>query len=164
SYCLYHCQDDEWIQVAAVKQEHWEGLCATAGVDGAAPRDEAGAALVQAFLQRTAMQWSRALDDAGVPNEIPIDPHAGDLMLFDGDNERAGLVVEYEQPGVGRMRQFGELIKFSENPGLIHGPPPRVGEHTREILDWLGYDDAQMNELNDAGVVTWPDENYAWGW
>jgi crotonobetainyl-CoA:carnitine CoA-transferase CaiB-like acyl-CoA transferase len=164
SYCLYHCQDDEWIQVAAVKPEHWDALCTTAGVDATQSRSDAGRELAQAFLQRTALQWSRALDAAGVPNEIPLDPHGGDLMLFDGDNERAGLVVEYEQPLMGRMRQFGELIRFSETPGRIYGPPPRVGEHTKEILGWLGYDGAQMDQLKADGVVTWPDENYAWGW
>ena len=42
---------------------------------------------------------------------------------------------------MGMMRQFGELIQFSETPGTIHGPPPLVGENTREILDWLGYTD-----------------------
>jgi crotonobetainyl-CoA:carnitine CoA-transferase CaiB-like acyl-CoA transferase len=160
SYCLYHCQDDEWIQVAAVKPEQWTALCETARVNNDAPREEIGPALAQAFRQRTALQWSRALDDAGVPNEVAIDTHAGDLMLFDGDNERAGLVVEYDHPIVGRLRQFGELIRFSETPGRIYGPPPRVGEHTKEILTWLGYDDAQMDALKSDGVVTWPDENY----
>ena len=30
------------------------------------------------------------------------------------------------------------LIDFSETPGHINGPPPLVGEHTVEILEWLG--------------------------
>jgi crotonobetainyl-CoA:carnitine CoA-transferase CaiB-like acyl-CoA transferase len=60
------------------------------------------------------------------------------------------------------MRQFGSLIDFSETPGLVHGPPPMVGEHTVEILEWLGIDAAQRDELKDERVVYWPDDNYGW--
>ena len=116
----------------------------------------------RAFATRTAIVWSRMLDDAGVPNEIPRDTQAGEAVFFDADNVRLGLVAEYEHPIVGRMRQFGELIDFSETPGHIGGPPPLVGEHTKDILGWLGYDEAQMQALKDEGTVYWPDENYAW--
>jgi crotonobetainyl-CoA:carnitine CoA-transferase CaiB-like acyl-CoA transferase len=86
------------------------------------------------------------------------------LVLFDGDNERLGLVTEYEHPLMGRMRQFGNLVDFSDTPGRIAGPPPMVGEHTREILAGLGYDEAEIDELRREGVVTWPspDTDYPW--
>ena len=102
------------------------------------------------------------LDDAGVPNEVPRDTNAGEDFFFDADNERLGLVAEYDHPIVGRMRQFGALIDFSETPGHIAGPPPLVGQHTKEILAWLGYDEEQMQALRDAGVVYWPDDAYPW--
>jgi crotonobetainyl-CoA:carnitine CoA-transferase CaiB-like acyl-CoA transferase len=34
---------------------------------------------------------------------------------------------------------------------------PKVGEHTREILDELGLDEAAIDELQGQGVVIWPD-------
>jgi hypothetical protein len=37
-----------------------------------------------------------------------------------------------------------------------------VGEHTVEILEWLGYDAAQRDELRSERVVYWPDGDYAW--
>ena len=79
-------------------------------------REELEALLAPRFLEKTQLTWSNALDDAGVPNEIPIDTKAGDLVLFDADNERLGLVAEYEHPIMGTMRQFGELIQFSDAP------------------------------------------------
>ena len=72
-------------------------------------------------------------------------------------------------PGLGEarkkaiLRQFGSLIDFSETPGLVHGPPPLVGEHTVEILSWLGYTEPAMEELKAERVVYWPDDTYAWG-
>ena len=62
------------------------------------------------------------------------------------------------------MGQYGSFIVFSETPGNIKGPPPLVGEHTVEILEWLGYCEAErdMEALKAEGVVYWPDDNYAW--
>ena len=162
-YRLYETQDG-WVQVAALKPEQWDALCATLGVDPSLDRSTAEAQLDLRFRTRTAVSWSYRLDDAGVPNEIAVDPKGGDLMLFDADNERLGLVADYEHPIMGAMRQFGDTINFSETPGRIYGPPPRVGEHTNEILAWLGHGDADMAELKDQGIVAWPDENYAAAW
>jgi crotonobetainyl-CoA:carnitine CoA-transferase CaiB-like acyl-CoA transferase len=106
------------------------------------------------------VSWSLALDDAGVPNEIPLDPKAGEAMLYDADNVAAGLTAEYEHPVLGRLRQFGQLIDFSETPGRIGGPPPLTGQHTRDIMEWLGYDGVRIDELREAGVVYEPDEHY----
>jgi len=173
-YRLYRTNDG-WIQIAAVKHEHWVALCHALGLpeladdrrfsDHAARaqhRQQLEALLAPVFASRTAIVWSRALDDAGVPNEVPLDTNGGELVYFDADNVALGLVAEYEHPIMGRMRQHGNLIDFSETPGHIAGPPPLLGEHTRDILAWLGYDDAAMDDLRSEGVVSWPDDDYAW--
>ena len=99
-------------------------------------RQQLEALLAPRFATRTAIVWSRALDDAGVPNEIPIDTKAGEHVLFDADNERLGLVAEYEHPILGRMRQFGDADRLlGDARPRSHGPPPLVGEHTGEILE-----------------------------
>ena len=68
---------------------------------------------------------------------------AASSSLFDADNERLGLVAEYEHPIMGTMRQFGELIQFSDTPGHDRTDRRRSSARTpREILAWLGYDDA----------------------
>ena len=173
-YRLYPTQDG-WIQIAAVREPEWVALCRVLGVSGLADdarfavadlrrehREELEALLEPRFTAKTALSWSLALDDAGVPNEVPVDTHAGDLVLFDADNVALGMVAEYEHPIMGTMRQFGELIQFSETPGRIGGPPPRVGEHTREIMAWLGYSDEAIDALKADGVITWPGNDYPW--
>src|SRR4029453_4375519 len=66
------------------------------------------------FRTKTAVFWTRSLDDAGVPNEVPVDTKGGELPLFDADNVELGMVAEYEHPIMGNVRQFGELLRFSE--------------------------------------------------
>jgi crotonobetainyl-CoA:carnitine CoA-transferase CaiB-like acyl-CoA transferase len=173
-YRLYETQEG-WIQIAAIEDAHWSGLCAALGtpelVDDprfatggarAEHRHQLEALLTPRFSTRTAIQWTRALDSAGVPNEIAFDSQAGARQHFDADNERLGLVAEYDHPLLGRMRQFGSFIDFSETPGLVHGPPPLVGQHTIEILEWLGYSQSDMDDLKEQRVVYWPDDNYIW--
>ena len=161
-YRLYETQAG-WIQIAALKPEHWAALCTTLGVPDDPDRWTVAGQIEAAFRTRTALVWSRALDDAGVPNEVSVDVKGGDLALNDSDAERLGMVVEYLHPIMGRLKQFGELVNFSHTPARVFGPPPRVGEHTLEIHDWLGRG-ADADALAGAGVVYWPDERYAWSW
>jgi crotonobetainyl-CoA:carnitine CoA-transferase CaiB-like acyl-CoA transferase len=171
-YRLYETQDG-WIQIAAFRDADFAALCEALKLEhlrddprfsDMRSRHEHGDALAAEieprFRTRTSVSWSLALDDAGVPNEIPLDPKGGELMLYDADNVAAGLTAEYEHPVLGRLRQFGQLIDFSETPGRIGGPPPLAGQHTRDIMEWLGYDAVRIDELRDAGVVYEPDEHY----
>jgi crotonobetainyl-CoA:carnitine CoA-transferase CaiB-like acyl-CoA transferase len=173
-YRLYETTSG-WIQVAAVKPEHWRALCEAVGEPGLAddPRAAAPAAraehraeleelLAARFATRTAVTWSRRLDDAGVPNEVAVDTYEGQLALFDADNERLGLVTEYEHPLMGTLRQYGTLVNFSDTPPEITSPPPMVGQHTRDVLTWLGHSDREIDDLRAEGVVSWPDEGYIW--
>ena len=173
-YRLYET-DDGWLQLAAVRDEHWPALCrvlrrdelvadprfATAE-DRRAHREELTAALAAAFLGDKATTWRRALDAAGVPSEVSVDTLDGETILFDDDLVRLGLVTEYEHPRLGRVRQFGNLITFSDTPGRQERATPMVGQHTREILGELGYDDAAVDAYRAGGVVAWPDETYAY--
>jgi crotonobetainyl-CoA:carnitine CoA-transferase CaiB-like acyl-CoA transferase len=153
-YRLYETQDDQWIVIAACRDEHRTSLCRVLGLDVANADD---AALEAAFRTKTARFWHRHLDDAGVPNELPIDTEDGLTVLHDADNERLGLVADYEHPLLGRVRQFGALIDFSATPGKIWGPPPLVGQHSREILHSLELRDGDIDALITSGIVYAPD-------
>jgi crotonobetainyl-CoA:carnitine CoA-transferase CaiB-like acyl-CoA transferase len=168
-YRLYRTQDDGWIQVAAVGQDAWVALCRATGavalVDDPRAADDAArtvhraeleAELEARFATRTSWSWHLLLDDAGVPNELPLDTANGTAPLHDADHVRLGLVTSYEHPERGLLRQFGTLIDLSDTPGRIAGPPPLLGQHTREVLRELGHDDAAVDALVAACVVTEP--------
>jgi crotonobetainyl-CoA:carnitine CoA-transferase CaiB-like acyl-CoA transferase len=96
------------------------------------------------------------LDAAGVPVEqAPED--ARRAWFTQPDVVAAGLVADYEHPTYGRFRQFGHLVNLSDTPGRIAGPPPLLGQHSREVLAELGYSDAEISTLRDQGVTLWPE-------
>jgi formyl-CoA transferase len=62
-------------------------------------------------------------------------PHS----LLDHPDARAiGLVVEVEDPTLGPELVTGPPMRFSRTPALTSRPAPRLGEHTREVLDEIG--------------------------
>jgi crotonobetainyl-CoA:carnitine CoA-transferase CaiB-like acyl-CoA transferase len=173
-YRLYETQDG-WLQLAAVREEHWPALCRVVGredlvadgrfataEDRKERRMELGAELEPAFMKDLAVNWRRALLAAEVPAEVSVDTWDGETILFDDELLRLGLVTEYEHPLLGRIRQFGNLITFSGTPGRQERATPMVGQHTREILAELGYGEDTAANLLSRGVVTWPGEDYSY--
>ncbi len=147
-YRIYRCQDGVWLCVAAVGNKAWDALLAATGVAGGD-----GAELAAVFGSRPALAWSRELDAAGVPNELVVDSFEGRTVLHDDDNVRLGLVASYDHPEFGPMRQFGALWQFSDTPVQIGGPPPLVGQHSREVLRAAGFADGDIDALIESGVV-----------
>ncbi len=173
-YRLYETSEG-WLQLAAVRDEHWPAVCNAIRrpelVDDerfrtAADREERGdeltAALEAALACDSAGNWRRALDAVGVPCEVSMDTYDGETVLFDQELVDLGLVAEYEHPLLGRVRQFGNLITFSDTPGRQERAAPMVGQHTREIMLELGYDDATIDAYGGRGVVAWPGDDYSW--
>jgi formyl-CoA transferase/CoA:oxalate CoA-transferase len=44
------------------------------------------------------------------------------------------MVAETQHPVTGPFRTLGVPVKFSETPGAVRRPAPRLGEHTQEVL------------------------------
>jgi crotonobetainyl-CoA:carnitine CoA-transferase CaiB-like acyl-CoA transferase len=165
-YRLYPTTDG-WIALACLGESHWNSLvkCVpsleadTRFTDAGKRLTNATAladVLAQFFVSRTAADAFEQLDSAGVPVEIS-DPAAGKTWFDQPDLVAAGLVADYPHPKYGRFRQFGHLVHFSDTPGEIAGPPPLLGQHSRQVLTSLGYSEEEIQALRDKGVTLWPD-------
>jgi CoA:oxalate CoA-transferase len=64
------------------------------------------------------------------------------------------MLAEIDQPAVGKMRIVGSSIRLSETPGEVYAPAPVLGQHSEEVLrDVLGYDQAEIDGLKEAGII-----------
>ncbi|MFQ6029170.1 MAG: CaiB/BaiF CoA transferase family protein, partial [Dehalococcoidia bacterium] len=101
------------------------------------------------FRERTTAHWLTSLEQQG----IPAGPVRFVEELFDDPQVQAnGLVAELEHREAGKLRMVGPLAQFSETP-LHTNPPPALGQHTDEVLQELGFSDAEIRRWRESGVV-----------
>jgi crotonobetainyl-CoA:carnitine CoA-transferase CaiB-like acyl-CoA transferase len=148
---------DSYITCGTISDSEWQGFCKASG-DPELARDERfatpGARFVNAtarinkmqeyIAQRTTAEWLERLDAADVPC-API-LRRGEII----HNEQVvarGLIEEFDQPTVGRVRQPKPAAIFEVSKAVIGGPAPRVGEHSRVVLRDLGYSDSAIDTM-----------------
>ncbi|MCY4078407.1 MAG: CoA transferase [Acidobacteria bacterium] len=151
------------LVVAAGNDQLWRTFCGVIGLDAladdprfrtnrdrVAARAELHAILVERLRTRPAAEWLAELKAAGVPcgavrdlAEVYSDPQI---------IERA-MVVASQHPVAGAIRQLGVPVKLGETPGAVRTPPPVLGQHTRDVLAELGFADAEIERLQEAGAV-----------
>jgi crotonobetainyl-CoA:carnitine CoA-transferase CaiB-like acyl-CoA transferase len=57
----------------------------------------------------------------------------------------------------GQLEQIGALWSFGDLPLRLELAPPGLGQHTREILQQLGFTAAERARLAEAAVIAGPD-------
>ncbi len=117
-------------------------------------REELIPQLQQAFRQHPTAYWMQRLVEAGVPaspvNDIPT-------VLQDPQVQARGLLHTVRHPTEGDITLVGPVARMTASPPQVYAPPPRLGEHTRQVLqERLGYTEAQLETLREAGVIAWP--------
>ena len=106
---------------------------------------------IEAVLRtRSASDWVRILDEAGVPVG-PI--QTVDQALADPQVRARGMVAELEHPTAGPMKVVGCPVRLTRTPASVRTAPPLLGQHTDEVLASLGLDEPSIAGLRRAGAV-----------
>jgi crotonobetainyl-CoA:carnitine CoA-transferase CaiB-like acyl-CoA transferase len=145
-YRLYECTEDTWLFLAALDPEHRKRLVDLLGEPDLAT-DDAPAVLSRRFQERSASDWCAALDAAGVPAERVNETFCRELF-DDPEARRLDLIASTWAGAVGRFEDPGLLVRHERTPGVIQRGPCMCGEHTREILREIGYDDASIDQMD----------------
>src|SRR6476659_7261283 len=148
---------DGYITAGTISDSEWQGFCLASGDPELAkdPRFATPLArsvnatarinkMAEYIGQHTTVEWLERLDAADVPC-API-LRRGEII----HNEQVvarDIITEFDQPMVGRVRQPKPAAQFEINKATIGGPAPRVGEHTRDVLRDLGYDDGAIDKM-----------------
>jgi crotonobetainyl-CoA:carnitine CoA-transferase CaiB-like acyl-CoA transferase len=157
-YGIYRTKDNKFIAVGALEEKFWRNLCGVIEredlIQQAQPSPKSKPEIIRvlqdAFLTKTRQEWleiSKEADICVTPayelDEVENDPQVQARKMF----------VDFEDARVGKVKYLGMPFKLSETPGGIRTRAPGYGEHTDEILQSLGYDEATLNQLKEKGVT-----------
>ncbi len=106
--------------------------------------------LAERLRTRTTDAWLAALEEAGIPCG-PINPL--DRVFADPQVAARGLRRDFDDEA-GPVPTVASPLRLSATPVTYRRAPPRLGEHTREVLqELLGLDAVRLDELAARGVI-----------
>ena len=105
----------------------------------------------EAMLTKTTAEWVETLNGMGVPAgpvqniaQVAADPQVNHRDMF----------VELPHPALGPVTFTGNPIKLSRTPSGPSRVPPRLGEHTDEVLAEAGLSPADIAALRSDGAAS----------
>jgi crotonobetainyl-CoA:carnitine CoA-transferase CaiB-like acyl-CoA transferase len=107
--------------------------------------------LENVFATRTAKDWVKLLQAAGVPSSMvrnfeEVEKHA--------QADVRKMFPTLNHPAAGIHKVTGTPVKLSETPGRPNLPAPLLGEHTRAVLrEMFDLSDKRVDDLIARGVV-----------
>jgi len=139
-YGIFDAADREFY-LGASHQKSFEALCRLIGredlisdarfgsnADRITNRDALHKELFAIFRSRTAGEWVRLLDGAGIPTSL-----VHDLAEVTRQEQLAArdLLVP---AGIGDVSMIGIALKMGLTPGAVRRPPPELGADTEAVL------------------------------
>lgn len=154
---------DGYINIAANKQEQWEDLCDILNVPELkedsrfkerdtrkANRKLLTPLIEEKLLQKETLIWVELLNNKGIPSgEI--------LSLKDALNApqiiHRGTIKSVNDAEIGELKLFSLTAKFEKTPGDIDSPPPKLSEHTEDLLKEIGYSHDEIKEFREKKII-----------
>ncbi len=106
--------------------------------------------LEEALARRPVAEWVEVLNAAGVACG-PI--YTLDQVFADPQVRGFNLVHGLQHPVWGLVKVLGLPINLSRTPSEVKTPAPLPGQHTRDVLERLGYDRPTIEGLLAEGVI-----------
>jgi alpha-methylacyl-CoA racemase len=130
-YGVYRAKDDRYLAVGALEPKFWMTLNAALGrkvdatelIGNPAKQAEVRGDVAAIFATKTAAEWHTLLAAHDCCVELVLEP-----------DELADHPLHQAREGVGPVRQIRTPLGTPTNPS----PPPRLGQHTAEVLAEYG--------------------------
>ena len=166
-YNTYECADGKWIAIGALEPKFYDVLLELTGIDdpelarraspeapGRGTEQHRGdrdtwpvqkEKLASVFRTRTQTEWCNLLEgtDACFAPVLDIEEAARHPH-----NQARQFLIEHEG-----ILQPAPAPRFKRTPGQIQAPPPKPGQHTREVLEDWGFSPDAIAKLVSDGVI-----------
>jgi crotonobetainyl-CoA:carnitine CoA-transferase CaiB-like acyl-CoA transferase len=157
-YHVYETKDGQYLSVGTLEPKFWRNLCQALDRPDLADKQFASgqerqvlfAELRDIFRSKSRQEWLKVFAHADACCEPVL---TLEEAFADPQVQHRQMLTEVEHPDVGMTRQLAAPFKLSETPATVRTAAPRLGEHTDEILQELGYTETQIGQLRKSGVT-----------
>ncbi len=165
SLCPYQAFEasDKHVLIGVANDNLWRKFCAAVGQpdmaddprfrtnpDRVTHRAETIAFVQDLVRQRRCDEWVALLTGLGVPC-APINSLQD--ALDHPHTAARGIVLDYQHPALGPLRTIAQPVVFDGATRSVTLPPPMLGQHSRAVLQELGYADDEITRLARAGII-----------
>jgi len=157
---------DGYIAVLPYWDNHWATFCSVVGRPDMLtdPRftdmktrleniEDTYSETAKALACQTTDEWLKRLAPTNVPHMVV---NSLEDLITDPHLVESGYWNMVEHPSEGTLRIASPPYNFSETPTELRRLPPRLGEHSRQILDEIGYSQSDIDKLEVGGVTKSP--------
>ena len=155
---------DGWINLGVANDDLWKRFCEAANcrelvndprfakASDRVRRREQLVPIVKAIIkERSRDEWLASLDKAGVPSGAIRT--VGEVCESELLRAR-GMVAEMPHESAGKVKAIKNAMHLSQTPLDTYVAPPRLGEHTYEVLTGLlGYSKTEVEKLTRAEAI-----------
>ncbi|MFX1291260.1 MAG: CaiB/BaiF CoA transferase family protein [Promethearchaeota archaeon] len=154
---------DTYFNLAVGNDQLWEKFCKAVGLEEimndpkyatnsmrVRNREEVVKIIENLICTKEAAEWLNILTKAGVPCG-PI--YTMDKLFSDPQVLHRKMVQELDHPKTGKIKVTGVPLKLSDTPGEILTAPPVLGQHTKDILLDLGYNEKDIGEMYKENII-----------
>jgi len=161
-YQCFETKDGKYITVCCGNEPTWERLVSalsrkelqdpefSTNIKRVENRQRLIPIIEEIFRSMSRDEWLRILLQADVPSGPVNDME--ELFSDPAIMERK-MLLEVDHPTLGKIKQIGSAMRFSEADFRIRYHPPLLGEHTEEVLQSLGFSEHQIAKLRDDGAI-----------
>jgi crotonobetainyl-CoA:carnitine CoA-transferase CaiB-like acyl-CoA transferase len=154
---------DGYINICILNEKLWGELCAVldrpdlpgddrfeTNADRVDNVDELEAEIEATLAEKTTEEW---IETIAVEGGVPAGPvHSVEEALHNPQIDARGTITEIEHPELGEVPVIEHPLRFEGAESGFELPPPLLGEHNREVFRDRGYSEAQLDEMEQAGV------------
>ena len=109
--------------------------------------------ITEIFKTQDINYWDRALKEADIPHAVvPTYKEAAD----DEQKKANDIIIPLDHPSEGKMRTVNSPFQVSSAEKIKPGAAPKLGEHTVEVLEQIGYSEEAIRKMLDDCVIEKP--------
>jgi crotonobetainyl-CoA:carnitine CoA-transferase CaiB-like acyl-CoA transferase len=160
---------DGYINICILNEKLWGELCEVldrpdlpaderfeTNADRVEHADELEAEIEATLAEKTTDEWIEVIAEEG---GIPAGPvHSVEEALYNPQIDARGTITGIDHPELGEVPVIEHPLKFERADSGFELPPPLLGEHNREVFRDLGYSEAEIDAMEEAGVFGQSDE------